>query len=197
MDPDGDGVAAVDDATAGRQRRPADPPEVMFELPPVRSSSLFPSSSSGRAVSGGGGGGGGVRDGGDDDCVDEFEMEGLIATFDRAVFGPPPSRSSTAGGASGFVAKLRQLVSDRGGSRISVNGSRAAADSALTRRCSPLAALCSLAWEPRNRARSAIALLFVSLLFMAILAEDDVAAWHRSIFDRAGRERRAIHPSRD
>ena len=105
MDPDGDGVAAVDDATAGRQRRPADPPEVMFELPPVRSSSLFPSSSSGRAVSGGGGG---VRDGGDDDYVDEFEMEGLIATFDRAVRGPPPSRSSTAGGASGLVAKLRQ-----------------------------------------------------------------------------------------
>jgi hypothetical protein len=181
MDPDGDGVAAVDDATAGRQRRPADPPEVMFELPPVRSSSLFPSSSSGRAVSGGGGG---VRDGGDDDYVDEFEMEGLIATFDRAVRGPPPSRSSTAGGASGFVAKLRQLVSDRGGSRISVSGSRADSDSALARRCSPLAALCSLAWEPRNRARSAIALLFVSLLFMAILAEDDVAAWHRSIFDR-------------
>jgi hypothetical protein len=164
MDPDDDGDAA------GRQCRPVDPPEVMFELPPGRSSSppLLPSSSWGRAVNGGGGG---VRGGGDDDdYVDVFEMEGLIGNFDRAVRGPPPSRRfSMAGGVGRFVAKLRQLlVSKPGGSRISLHGPRAAAAFSLARRCSPLAALFSL----------------VSLLCAAILAENDAGAWHRSIFGR-------------
>jgi hypothetical protein len=139
------------------------------------------------------GGGGGMRGVDCDDYVGEFEMEGLIETFDRDVRGRPPTRSSTAGvpvGGGGFVAALstlRRLVPSKlgGSSRISLDGIRkGAADGALARRCSYLAAMCSLAWEPRNRSRSAIALLFVSLLFTAILTENDVAAWHRSIFGR-------------
>jgi hypothetical protein len=187
-----DGVAAgIDDQKMSSARgRPADPPEVVFELSNVRSSSRPPSSSSsGRTARGGEGGG---TD--DDDYVDEYEMEGLIAT----VSGPRlPSRSSLlnapgGGGVIGRIAAMlgRLVLSKPGISQISLNGSQPAADG-IARHCSALAALCSLAWEPRNRARSAISLLFVSLLCMVVLTENDVAAWHRSIFGRnIGKETR-------
>jgi len=46
----------------------------------------------------------------------------------------------------------------------------------------PVMAACSLAWNPRNRARSSIALLFTAFLLMIVFTENDISAWHRTHF---------------
>jgi len=72
----------------------------------------------------------------DDDHLDEFEMEGLIATATNVV------------AAADIKGRLRQFTL-------------------------LVAAACSLAWNPRNRNRSAIGLLFLLFLCMMALTDND------------------------
>jgi hypothetical protein len=200
FDDDDDAVAGCDrtnaTTTTDGQRRSEDPPEVMlFELPDVRhpsSSRILPysHSSHGRMARCGA-----VAD--DDGYVDEYEMEGLVATTARSSSPGAPLGGVGGGIIDRVVAMLGRWIPTNGplgAFRIgSLDGSSSrsadayygAAPLLLSRRCrSDLGSLCSLGWEPHNRARTAISLLFASLLCTIILAEYDVAAWHRSIFGR-------------
>ena len=89
------------------------------------------------------------------DHLDEFETKGLLK--------PGHSRQSAFSsiGAGSSTGRLRST-----------------AVSALQKHCAPLMMLCSLAWDPRNRARSAIALIFFAFLCAAMLTKNDVGASH-------------------
>ena len=115
-----------------------DPPEEMLELPPRVSS--FPSSYHNNNIPPRGRHNN-LHDYDDDD--DEFELEGLVMTSNSC--SRPPSFSSSVGVGSG-------------GSRIRSTAQRT--HRRRFRNCSPLMPLCSLAWNPQNRIRSAIVLLF-------------------------------------
>ena len=95
----------------------------------------------------------------DDDQLDEFEMEGLIMT---------PLSSS--------INSTRTSAIGAGRSKAS------AAKDYLNFVSAPVMAACSLAWNPRNRARSSIALLFTAFLLMIVFTENDISAWHRTHF---------------
>ncbi|KAL3797297.1 hypothetical protein ACHAWO_009070 [Cyclotella atomus] len=84
-----------------------------------------------------------------DNQVDEFEMEGLMMT------------SMTNGVRRSFIGAGRNSSSSR---RVST---------------AAIIAMCTSAWEPRNRARSSIALLFVTLLLLIMLTRNNSSAWHK------------------
>ncbi|KAL7536600.1 hypothetical protein ACHAWF_005510 [Thalassiosira exigua] len=135
-------------AEAEVARRSADPPEEFVPRPPRRCA--------GNGAKDGRGaprakrpppprrGRRGVLNGTDDDdrVVDAFEMEGLI---------PPLGSRAGAGGGGGSPAGRRAL------------GERCAG------RCALVLSFRSVAWSRRNPARSAIAVLFLALLYLTIL----------------------------
>ncbi|KAL7538603.1 hypothetical protein ACHAXR_008684 [Thalassiosira sp. AJA248-18] len=105
-----------------------------------------------------------VHSGDDDDHhLDEFEMEGLVTTSNSR-------RSSFSSVGAGSISSSRTR-------------------NALLQHCAPLMAICSLAWNPQNRTRSAIGLLFFAFLCMVILTENDVSAWHRSFSSDTNRKK--------
>jgi len=47
----------------------------------------------------------------------------------------------------------------------------------MTNVLTPIMTYCSLAWEPRHRAKSSVAVLFLSLLLLIVFTEKDASAW--------------------
>ena len=88
-----------------------------------------------------------------DDDMDEYEMEGLMI----ASMGHHGARQSSIG-AGRPKSHAKNQVSN-------------AAVTSL--------AICSMMWEPRNRARSAIGVLSILLLIMIVLQKSDSTAWHK------------------
>ena len=97
-----------------------------------------------------------------DDQLDEYEIEGLLMT-------------SNVGSDSGRRNKSMASTS------LSIP-SNADIHRYFIQHCSPLLAICSIAFEQRNRTKSTIILLFVAFISMILLTENDISAWHKSMF---------------
>eukprot|EP00581_Thalassiosira_minuscula_P017519 CAMPEP_0183713210 /NCGR_PEP_ID=MMETSP0737-20130205/8121_1 /TAXON_ID=385413 /ORGANISM="Thalassiosira miniscula, Strain CCMP1093" /LENGTH=931 /DNA_ID=CAMNT_0025941961 /DNA_START=65 /DNA_END=2857 /DNA_ORIENTATION=+ len=141
---------------SGLARQPVDPPEEMVEMA-TRSS--FPSSfHKGKRPSAKPLSNGKVTFAvpNGDNHVDEQEMEGLI--------GSANSTSSSVGA----------------GGRL-----RSQAQTLFMKHSAPVMAAWSLAWDPRNRTRSTIAMLFLGFLCTIALTKNDVDASHEGFFSRA------------
>jgi hypothetical protein len=163
--------------TAMEPRSSIDPPEEMVELP-LRASAFqysFPNHIvPSRALRNSNNIFNDYAD--DDNYLDEFELEGLVMTANSCSRSPPSLSSSFGAGGGG------------GGD----GSSRKRPCNCLIRHCSPLMALCSVAWNPHNRSRSAIALFFVAFLCMAILTRNDILEWHRSFFSRTKQKQKTM-----
>ncbi|KAL9190080.1 hypothetical protein ACHAXT_007291 [Thalassiosira profunda] len=94
-----------------------------------------------------------------DDQLDEFEMEGLMMTQSRR------SSFSSVGAGSSVGAERGNSITQQ-----------------LVHRCAPLMAVCSLAWDPRNRSKSAIGLMFFAFLCLIALTKNDANVSHNSLF---------------
>ena len=114
-------------------------------------------------------------DNNDDDYLDEFELEGLVMTSNACSHSQSVFSSVGSGSGAGGRSRIRTRAQNT--------------YTHLLRHCSPVMALCSLAWNPHNRSTSAIVLLFIAFLCMAILTKNDVMAWHRSIFSHTSHKK--------
>lgn len=92
----------------------------------------------------------------DDNHLDEAELEGLVMT-NNTTTSRVGSKSKTA--APLYLHYTKQL----------------------RQKCAPVIALLSLAWTPRYRTTSCIALLFIAFISSVILTSDEENAWHNSL----------------
>ncbi|KAL3794390.1 hypothetical protein HJC23_012927 [Cyclotella cryptica] len=117
----------------------------------------------------------------DDDHLEDYELEGLMMTR-------LPNGVGTTGGGTDrsitYAATVRgagsrawkSVTSSVGaGGRKSNNTPRSRIEVIAVR----IMAACSLAWDPRNRARSCIGVLFVTFLLLILFSKKDVSEWHR------------------
>lgn len=93
---------------------------------------------------------------GADNHLDEAELEGLVMTHNMTTSRVGSKSKSALAPYLYYTKQVRQ-------------------------KCAPIIAAWTLAWTPRHRSRTCIALLFIVFLSSVILTSDEENAWHNSL----------------
>ena len=107
----------------------------------------------------------------DDTYLDQFELEGLVS--------PTTSNVGTKRSVLPSYSSHPHPLSPR---RIIPTNNDIY--QYIHKHTSQILTLCSIAWQPKYRSKSTIALLFIAFTCMIIFTENDVIAWHESFFSK-------------
>jgi len=105
----------------------------------------------------------------DDTYLDQFELEGLVSPTTKI-----GTKRSVLPSYSSHPLSPRRIIPTNNDIYQFIH-----------KHCSSILTLCSVAWQPKYRSKSTIALLFIAFSCMIIFTENDVSAWHKSFFSKS------------